>query len=1189
MPKAKNKIFFSVLTLLLVLSSVAVSHAVLLGDSVVVTPAATTKSISTSYTFEFTLANDNPLGAGEAGVFSLITHFNSGEPSASSEVNLSSAILGTVSGITGAGLVPPGPESQQNSVSVKYTNELSAGDDISLTFNGVTNPSVSGCHNLELEIGKLDNSGGFGGWSDRAGVANSFCVGNIVSGRVKDPDGNGVSFAGVELHTENYSTSYNTGTGEDGGFSFTDPEAGDYILDVRLNPDSGFVPPAEAPMVTVTGGIQNIGNIVVRAPSKTVSGTVKFADGTIPSNVEVGANLKGGRSWQSTFLGNSGAYELGLTGGDWELMLNVRRDQEGNQLEADWAYLNPPSSVSFADNETTETATASFTVIKATASVTGKVVYPDGTAVSQGGIDVRTSEGGGGGTGINDNGVFSVNLPAGKYKLGVHLDDQSYAAPETGAFTLNENEDKDLGTIMLVKKNEHIKGTVTGSGPIAGVEMEAWCRDGSGWAQATTGADGTYDLMVSPGTWEVMPRGGAGYVYMGGPPSQVTISADETKAGIDFSVTKADAAITGFVKDSDGNVMASLFGWAEAMEGTGDMPMPGPGGEVQNGTFTINVPAGTWTVTTHMPPGSEYSPAGSQTVTLASGETASVDITVKKNDAQIVGTVRDEDGNAITGLQIEVFGHSPSGGMKNAFIDKDTGQYTLNVVGGTAWFLGVFVPPNSGYMMRPPDDVKTTVASGETATKNFMLLVTDAAVQVTVQDPSGNVMDGVFAFADSNAGQEGGDVEFEKGGIHTGDLVSSDGRLTLDVPAGTYGVGSGAPGSIGYMNPDVQRVTVASGETKSVILRYKASDAVITGSVYLDGSKTQAFVWAWSDEGAHSETMTFSGDFSLNVTKGDTWHIGADYKAAGGSFYRSNEYVIALDASSASQDLTLSEADYTIPPALTRTFNANASTVIILENGATISIPAGALAQEGTVTVIATPTEQLVQQQNARPLAFGYDLEALASGTPITSTFSQDVTITLPYTVGMLSELGITEDQIRVSYFDATASLWQGITSFTVDTDNKEMIFTVDHFTEFAITTGSADTTPPSAPTAAVATAGDGEVALSWTNPTNADFDHVNIYRSTTSGSLGNLVTSTDSATQTAYIDSGLVNGATYYYTLRAVDSGGNESTNTDQTSVVPGAGLPATGIPFADAIAFYLQNLLVFLSPAALRKLFVR
>ena len=89
---------------------------------------------------------------------------------------------------------------------------------------------------------------------------------------------------------------------------------------------------------------------------------------------------------------------------------------------------------------------------------------------------------------------------------------------------------------------------------------------------------------------------------------------------------------------------------------------------------------------------------------------------------------------------------------------------------------------------------------------------------------------------------------------------------------------------------------------------------------------------------------------------------------------------------------------------------------------------------------------------------------------------------------------------------------------------------------------------PPSAPTGLVATAGNAQVALTWTASTGAT--SYNVKRSTTNGSGYQIV---GSPTTTSFINTGLTNGTTYYYVVTAVDSSGEGSASL-QASATPAA-----------------------------------
>jgi subtilisin family serine protease len=105
-----------------------------------------------------------------------------------------------------------------------------------------------------------------------------------------------------------------------------------------------------------------------------------------------------------------------------------------------------------------------------------------------------------------------------------------------------------------------------------------------------------------------------------------------------------------------------------------------------------------------------------------------------------------------------------------------------------------------------------------------------------------------------------------------------------------------------------------------------------------------------------------------------------------------------------------------------------------------------------------------------------------------------------------------------------------------------------------AVSGGGGDTTPPAAPTGLVATGGNGSVSLDWNDNTEPDLAGYRVYRSTTSGS-GYVEISTGLVIASAYLDTSVSNGTTYYYVVRAADTSGNLSGNSNEASGTPNGG----------------------------------
>jgi fibronectin type 3 domain-containing protein len=97
----------------------------------------------------------------------------------------------------------------------------------------------------------------------------------------------------------------------------------------------------------------------------------------------------------------------------------------------------------------------------------------------------------------------------------------------------------------------------------------------------------------------------------------------------------------------------------------------------------------------------------------------------------------------------------------------------------------------------------------------------------------------------------------------------------------------------------------------------------------------------------------------------------------------------------------------------------------------------------------------------------------------------------------------------------------------------------------------------PATPATPVATAGNAQVALTWTAVTGAVT--YNVKRATTTGGP---YTTVGSPTANSYTDTGLTNGTTYFYVVSAVNANG-ESANSAQVSAVPAAPVvsPPTGL----------------------------
>ncbi|HTK04833.1 MAG TPA: fibronectin type III domain-containing protein [Candidatus Eisenbacteria bacterium] len=130
---------------------------------------------------------------------------------------------------------------------------------------------------------------------------------------------------------------------------------------------------------------------------------------------------------------------------------------------------------------------------------------------------------------------------------------------------------------------------------------------------------------------------------------------------------------------------------------------------------------------------------------------------------------------------------------------------------------------------------------------------------------------------------------------------------------------------------------------------------------------------------------------------------------------------------------------------------------------------------------------------------------------------------------------------------------------------------------------GPADTTPPANVSGLTATPGNQQVALNWTNPTDPDFAGVRIVRKTAGFSTGpNDGTIIYTGADQTFLDTGLTNGTTYYYTVYSFDGPLNFSSGAQAsaTPVPPPDTTPPSAVTNFKAVAGDTEIQLTWTNP---------
>ncbi len=407
--------------------------------------------------------------------------------------------------------------------------------------------------------------------------------------------------------------------------------------------------------------------------------------------------------------------------------------------------------------------------------------------------------------------------------------------------------------------------------------------------------------------------------------------------------------------------------------------------------------------------------------------------------------------------------------------------------------------------------------------------------------------------------------------------------LILFAAAGFAGCGltSGAlvavPGSLNFGN-----VSVGTIATQTVTLSNMGASTLIVAAANLSGSsftvsglnlpltlpagKTFAFQAQFAPKAAGqtsgSMTLSSSGSNSVNVALSGT---GTGSQSAQISMNPSSvSFGNVSDGTTSSQtirltnsgnaNLTISQANVsgvgftiggllvpvTLPPGQSTTFNAQFDPQSAGSVTGNISLVSNASGSPGTIALNGTGVATSLQlTANPSSLSFG--------NVNVGSSSSQSVTLT------NAGNANVTVQQVSASGTGFSAS--SGGLPVTLSAGQSASVNAVFAPQSVGGASGSISVASTATNSLNVALNGTGvqaashSAALSW-DPSTSTVAGYNVYRGAVSGGpYAKLTGSLDGST--AYTDTSVQSGATYYYVVTAVDSSGDESTYSNEAAAV--------------------------------------
>jgi hypothetical protein len=254
-------------------------------------------------------------------------------------------------------------------------------------------------------------------------------------------------------------------------------------------------------------------------------------------------------------------------------------------------------------------------------------------------------------------------------------------------------------------------------------------------------------------------------------------------------------------------------------------------------------------------------------VDISGGSVSGVSIQLPKATALIYGTLKDSQGNPLTGIDIYVDEDQYEGyGLTDS-----SGNYVAGVTAGSWW-----TEPDSdelsalGYL---GTGANVTVTAGQALRQDF-----------TVQAPTAHLSGQLLDTGQNGVGNIGVSACPQNGGSCSSSTTVSDGSFSVGVVGGTWNLSfsSSDLASQGLIGPMLS-FTVTDGENQTGINAVALSTtAQITGSVTDSNGNpiTNLNVYAWATiNGTQYNSASFqtdsNGNYSLPVANG-SWQVGLD-------------------------------------------------------------------------------------------------------------------------------------------------------------------------------------------------------------------------------------------------------------------------------------------------------------------------
>jgi protocatechuate 3,4-dioxygenase beta subunit len=228
----------------------------------------------------------------------------------------------------------------------------------------------------------------------------------------------------------------------------------------------------------------------------------------------------------------------------------------------------------------------------------------------------------------------------------------------------------------------------------------------------------------------------------------VSVSDGDALREVALTAKRNDAVLSGRVRGSDGSRVSGAYVSVGNYDYSGDNACYAYGFSMTDagGSFTVNMPAGNYTVWVYPPGGdaaggggSSYAP-NQESVTLTAGRTTSKNIELRKKDATISGVASDSNGNPISGTWVNAWVNGNGLGDYAYTQTAEDGSYSLSVIRGYKYNLQAFPGYIEDSNISPCSSEGMRTVKAPASNVDFTFAIWDQTTTFVLVDADGNML-----------------------------------------------------------------------------------------------------------------------------------------------------------------------------------------------------------------------------------------------------------------------------------------------------------------------------------------------------------------------------------------------------------------------------------------------------------------